>query len=293
VHFGVTLPNIGEGADARLLATVAREAEDAGWDGVFVWDALCVDTGDPASLPASDPWIALTAMAMTTERVRLGPIVTPISRRRPWKLARETATLDRLSGGRLTLPVGLGAATDDGGFFKVGEALDRRVRAKRLDEGLAILDGLWGGEPFHFEGEEFNLQEMTFLPRPLQSPRIPIWVVAAWPSPRSMRRALRWDGVMPIKRNADGSQVEMTPADLAEMRAYIAARRDSGVPYDIVVEASTPDDDPEAAVAKVRPYADAGVTWWLEAVWSAPDGFSGLRRRVEQGPPTLARERAG
>jgi alkanesulfonate monooxygenase SsuD/methylene tetrahydromethanopterin reductase-like flavin-dependent oxidoreductase (luciferase family) len=249
--------------DPRAIAELAREAEAAGWDGVFYWDGICVGEMD-----TYDPWVVMAAMAMRTERVRLGAILTPPARRRPWKLARETMTLDRLSGGRLVLPVGLGAL-DDGGFSKVGEPTDRKVRAGRLDEGLEILTGLWSGEPFSYEGEHYRLEEMTFLPPPIQKPRIPIWVVGAWPSERSMRRALRYDGL------------------LAAMREYVEENREAAGDYDIVWEGMTPGDDPARAAETVRPYAEAGVTWWIESMWTPPNGPDDLRRRIEAGPPRV------
>ena len=192
-------------------------------------------------------------MAMRTERVRLGAIVTPISRRRPWKLARETATLDHLSSGRLIVAVGLGAL-DDKGFGSVGEETDLKVRAEMLDEGLAILAGLWSGQPFHFYGAHYHVDEMTFLPPPMQTPRIPVWVVGAWPRMKSMRRALRWDGIVPQKSGA--TDTAMTPADIAAMRAFIDAEHDNTTPYDIITEGETPGDDPTAATAIVRPLVD-------------------------------------
>ena len=155
-----------------------------------------------------DPWVVLTAMAMRTERVRLGALVFAPSRRRPWKLAREAMTVDRLSGGRLVLPVGLGAL-DDQGFGNVGEETAARVRAERLDETLAILDGLWSGEPFGFDGDHYRFEPMTFRPRPVQEPRIPIWVVGAWPHSRSMRRAARWDGIV-VQTASDGTPAART-----------------------------------------------------------------------------------
>src|SRR5450755_1572954 len=174
MQYGVNLPIT---VDAQTLARLAGEAEAAGWDGVFVWDGL---SGNPENEPEKqaiyDPWIALAAIAMSTRRVRLGTMVTPLARRRPWKVARETVTLDHLCQGRLILPVGLGE-TSDGGFSNVGEELDRKKRAQLLDESLDILDGLWSGEPFSYNGEHYHIKEMTFLPGPVQSPRIPIWVV--------------------------------------------------------------------------------------------------------------------
>jgi alkanesulfonate monooxygenase SsuD/methylene tetrahydromethanopterin reductase-like flavin-dependent oxidoreductase (luciferase family) len=177
VRYGFIIPR----GDPRAVAELALEAEEADWDGAFYWDGI-----NAGEMETYDPWVVMAAMAMRTERVRIGAMLTPPARRRPWKLARETATLDHLSGGRLVLPVGLGAV-DDGGFGKVGEPTDRRVRARLLDESLEILTGLWSGEPFSYEGEHYKLGEMTFLPRPVQSLRIPIWVVGAWPSEKSMR----------------------------------------------------------------------------------------------------------
>jgi hypothetical protein len=219
----------------------------------------------------------MAAMAMRTERVRLGAIVTPPSRRRPWKLARETMTLDRLSNGRLILPVGLGAL-DDAAFANVGEPTEARTRAELLDESLAILDGLWSGEPFAFEGRHYRFGEMTFRPVPVQRPRIPIWVVGAWPHERSMRRTLRWDGVY---AQADGVGGIREVVGWAE-REWPAATRDRT--WDVVAEGRTPAGDPAAAATTVAEYEAAGATWWIESDWetSSPEA---IRKRIEAGPP--------
>jgi alkanesulfonate monooxygenase SsuD/methylene tetrahydromethanopterin reductase-like flavin-dependent oxidoreductase (luciferase family) len=179
---GIVLPNMGVCADAGLVAELGREAEQAGWDGVFVWDALNVPIEEPRNAATCDGWIALGLLAAATRTVTIGPMITPPSRRRPWKLARETTTVDHLSGGRLVLPVGLGAL-DDAAFSKVGEETDRRRRAQRLDEALAILQGCWGGRPFSFSGEHFQVEETTFLPPSHQRPRVPVWVGALLPAP--------------------------------------------------------------------------------------------------------------
>lgn len=287
MHYGVTLLNIGESSDPRIPSDLAVEAERAGWDGVFIWDTIYSQTQGEMGQAACDPWIAMAAIAARTSRLRFGPMVTPLSRRRPWKVARETVSLDHLSGGRLILPVGLGW-TPDGGYSRVGEELDRRKRAQMLDESLSIITGLWSGQPFSFHGEYYHVEEMTFLPRPVQQPRIPIWVVGAWPRPKSMRRALRYDGILPAKQGQDGSFVEMTPADFQAVQAYIAEHREESTPIDIVMEGETPGDDAEKARAIIQPFADAGVTWWLEAVWGTPEtegGVEGMRRRIRQGPP--------
>ena len=151
----------------------------------------------------------------------------------------------------MILPVGLGAL-DDAGFTRVGETIDRKVRAQLLNEGLAILAGLWSGRPFSFSGEHYQIQEMTFLPPPVQSPRIPIWVVGGWPRMKSMRRVLHWDGLLPNKLNEDGTLAEITPDDIREMKSFIDEQRTATTPFDIVWEGRTPGDDGERAAAIVR-----------------------------------------
>lgn len=288
MQYGIILPNMD--VDVRTLATLASDAEAAGWDGAFVWDCIY---GSPVNEPerreTCDPWIALAAIAMRTERVRLGTLVTPLSRRRPWNVARQTVSLDHLSEGRLILPVGLGAVTE-GGFARVGEELDRKIRAEMLDEGLAVLTGLWSGQPFSFNGQHYHVQEMIFLPPPAQSPRIPIWVVGAWPRMKSMRRALRWDGILASKMGEDGSYEQMTPADIQAMKTFIEEQRDNSTPFEIVMEGETDGSDPLGAAASVRPFAQAGVTWWLEDLWDSAKtkgGVEGMRVRIKQGPPAV------
>jgi alkanesulfonate monooxygenase SsuD/methylene tetrahydromethanopterin reductase-like flavin-dependent oxidoreductase (luciferase family) len=282
---GISIPPFGDYADARALATLAREAEQVGWDGFFLWDHVIFD---PSWHPIADPWVALAAVAMQTERMRIGTLITPIARRRPWKLARETVTLDRLSGGRLTLGVGLGdPARWDFGFF--GEEEDPRARAARLDEGLEVLTGSWRGEPFSHQGSHYQLREMRFLPRPLQEPRIPIWVGGVWPNKRPARRAARWDGFFPI---SFGDPI--TPATWRSILAYIALHRESSAPFDAVQSGAT--DGADRAADTVAAYADAGVTWWMEDLspyrfgrrWEDPwtaDDMHLMAERVRQGPP--------
>jgi alkanesulfonate monooxygenase SsuD/methylene tetrahydromethanopterin reductase-like flavin-dependent oxidoreductase (luciferase family) len=272
---GIVIPT----GDPRTVADLAREVEEAGWDGAFYWDGICV--GD---IETYDPWVVMAAMAMRTERVRIGSVLTPPARRRPWKLARETVALDHLSGGRLVLPVGLGAL-DDGGFSKVGEPTDRRVRAQLLDESLEILTGLWSGGPFSFAGEHYKLEEMTFLPPPVQSPRIPIWVVGAWPSERSMRRALRYDGVLAAAVGGSAESPGVTSETIREIKEYAEENREQGGTFDIVSEGQTPGEDPARAASIVGPYAEAGATWWIESPWTPPNAPDDLRVRIGQGPP--------
>ena len=295
MRFGFTIP--GPGDDVHTVVELAVEAERAGWDGVFLPDCICIDTPMDPAMPAFDPWVALAAIAARTERVRMGPMITPLSRRRPWKVAREVLTLDHLSNGRAVLPVGLGAL-DDAGFGRVGEATERKTRVELLDESLAIIAGLWSGEPFQFEGKHYHLGEMTFLPRPVQQPRVPIWVVGVWPREKSLGRAARWDGVIPQKMEADGEWGEMTAEDVREMRAWVAERRGGAGTegFDVVMEGETPGGKPETAAEQVGALAEAGVTWWLESMWSPRwqrEGYANeveaSRERIRQGPPRLER----
>lgn len=275
MHYGFVMPF----GDARMAAELAAKAEAAGWDGFFVWEPVW----------GWDAWVSLTAAAMRTERIRLGTMLTPLSRMRPWKLASETANLDHLSGGRVTLAVGLGAP--DSGFANFGEETDRRVRAELLDEGLSILTGLWRGEPFAFSGKHYTVDtagmHMGQAPS-LQQPRIPIWTVGAWPSERSLARALRYDGLIPSARGEDGQMRQVTPDELRAVVAYVGERRAG--PFEIIVEGVTPGEDAAGARAVLEPWAAAGATWWLESMWSAPaegDHAEAVRRRVEAGPPAL------
>jgi alkanesulfonate monooxygenase SsuD/methylene tetrahydromethanopterin reductase-like flavin-dependent oxidoreductase (luciferase family) len=269
--------------DPGAIADLAALAESVGWDGVYYWDGVAVGSGD-----AYDPWVVMAAIAMCTQRVTIGAIVTPPSRRRPWKLARETMTLDRLSGGRLVLPVGLGAL-DDGAFGNVGEPTGARTRAELLDESLAILDGLWSGRPFAFQGHHYRFGEMTFRPTPVQQPRIPVWVVGAWPRERSMRRAARWDGIV-VQAQDDagrgteaGADVVRSVVDYASRKRLASGERRR---FEVVLSGSTPAGEPGAAVAVVRPLVEAGATWWIEADWTSGTVDS-LRGRIEAGPPRV------
>jgi probable F420-dependent oxidoreductase len=225
-----------------------------------------------------DPWITMAAIAATTERIRFGPMVTPIPRRRPWKLARETATLDQLSGGRLILGVGIGEPPEE--FERFGEEPDPRVRGRMLDEGLEVLTGLWSGEPFSFEGEHYRVENALLVPRPVQQPRIPIWVGATWPRKPGFRRGARWDGVYPA-----GTQGNLTLAELREMRAFIQSQRTSDAPFDVLAGGDVPFDDPARAREILAEYAEAGVTWWVEGVGDWRGDVDAMARFIRGGPP--------
>ncbi|MPZ26167.1 MAG: LLM class flavin-dependent oxidoreductase [Micromonosporaceae bacterium] len=276
MRYGFVLPR----GDARTAAELAAEAESAGWDGFFVWEPVW----------GVDAWVALTAAAMVTGTIRLGTMLTPLPRRRPWELAGQTATLDNLSGGRVILSVGLGAIHDGWTAFETDPG--RKVRAELLDEGLAVLAGLWGGQPFAHQGRHYTVSPTEFmLPAPpVQQARIPVWVVGGWPRPRSMRRAAQWDGWLP---NFLPPASPATPDTLREgvdwLRRERAAQGQDMTGYEVIWEGQTSGDDPAAAAATVAPWAEAGATWWLEADWSLAGDAAAVtdacRRRLRAGPP--------
>lgn len=273
--------SINAADDFNAVVDLACEAEEAGWDGFFVPDGIAIDVSNLGPLPLFDPWVVLGAIAARTSRIRVGTMITPVPRRRPWKLARECVTADHLSNGRLILSVGLGAATDDAGFYKVGEAMDLKVRADRLDEGLAIIDGLWKGTACTFAGKHFRLEGMTMIPSPVQKPRIPIWVVAVWQKPKSMRRILSWDGVIPQKFN---SYDPLSPDEIRQLCAYVGEHRTAQGAFDIVTGGSSAANKSQRPADIVRPYLEAGATWWIEGDMTA-DTVQKCFDRVREGPP--------
>ena len=293
MQFGVTLPNFGEFWHPRTLATLAAEAEAAGWDGFFLWDHVMF-----GSTPTVDPWIALSAVALATKHMRLGPLVTPLPRRRPVKLARETVSLDHLSGGRLILGVGSGSGPWE--WEQLGDEPELARRAALLDEGLDLLTRLWSGEPIDHVGRHYRVRVelpggqglAAFLPAPVQRPRIPIWVAATWPHRAPFRRAARWDGVAPI---ADGQGLDgaLSPADVRAIRDFCDGLRDAARPFDLVVSGRTSGTDRAANAAQVRAYAEAGATWWLENIspwafgwnWQGPWPAEAMHARILAGPP--------
>jgi alkanesulfonate monooxygenase SsuD/methylene tetrahydromethanopterin reductase-like flavin-dependent oxidoreductase (luciferase family) len=277
VRYGIHAPNFGAFGNARDLAEMARDAEEAGWDGFFLWDQLLWT--DPINQVTADSWIALAAMATVTERIKLGALVTPMARRRPWKMAREIVTLDHLSGGRMVLGVGLGE-DDFREYSAFGEPADYATHAEKLDEGLEIISGLWSGEPFTFEGKHYQVKEVQFLPIPLQRPRIPIWVGGGWPRRRPFRRAARWDGIAP-----QGIYGPLTPDDVRALIAYINEHRSASGPFDVVYIGNMPEEKAQASSIAAE-YEKAGVTWWLEDYkpWSDAT-VAHVRGKLRNGPP--------
>lgn len=266
-------------ADPDELVDLAVRAERAGFDGFFLWDHIVfADDGDGPDIV--DPWLVLAVIAARTERITIGTMITPVSRRRPWVLARQTATLDLLSGGRLVLGVGLGSPAK-GDFEAFGDESDPVIRAELLDEGLAILDGLWSGERFAFDGQHFHVDEVRFRPRPAQRPRVPVWVGGTLPLRRPMSRAARWDGAVPLRwldRRLDRPSV----ADISSVRDQIRSERGDLERFDIAVWAEIA-EDPARLTAVLSEYGKAGATWWIETA-KPEDGWQDeLRARLRQG----------
>ena len=277
MHHGIDIPPFEEFANPRFMAEVAYEAEQAGWDAVFTWDHVWLGM----KAPFVDPWVALSAVAMRTNRIRIGAMVTPLARRRPWQVARATVSLDHLSNGRLIFGVGLGSPIDTE-FAAFGEETDNRVRARKLDEGLDVLAGLWSGEPFSYDGQEYKIDDVTFLPKPVQRPRIPIWVGGQWPNRAPFRRAARWDGAFPIVNNGS---TPITPDVLREIGDFTKAHRTSDGPFDMVAGAGNPMDDPAEIAERVAALEEAGLTWAIYSFGSWHGTIKGCRERIRQGPP--------
>jgi probable F420-dependent oxidoreductase len=293
MKYALYIPNYGVFGDARVLADLAKEAEDAGWDGFFLWDHIAQrdeEHGHTENLV--DPWVALSAVAMNTSTIRIGTTVTPLPRRRPWKLARETVSLDRLSNGRLILGVGIGLGEME--WHDLGEETDQRMRGKMLDEGLDVLTGLWSGEPFSFEGDHYHLKDAHFLPKPLQTPRIPIWVGGFWPKKGPFRRMARWDGMFPIYLTSGPEMMK----DLKESVDFVQNQRNAAGlhgPFDVAVTGVSPGGDLEKVKVQVNDAAAAGTSWWLELLMPVVFGFSSgddaaldvIRKRIRQGMPRV------
>jgi alkanesulfonate monooxygenase SsuD/methylene tetrahydromethanopterin reductase-like flavin-dependent oxidoreductase (luciferase family) len=279
VQYAINVPNFGDYGDPRTLVSLAQEAEASGWDGFFVWDHLHFYY-PPQRVAVTDPWVALTAIATATRSIRLGPMITPVARRRPWKLARETVALDHLSGGRLTLGVGLGEPAEE--FSTFGEVAEPRVRGDKLDEGLAVLTGLWSGERFSFAGQHFTVRDALFLPPPLQQPRIPVWIAGTWPSHRPLRRAAQFDGVFPFMAP---NFALPSPDQLREIVTFVRALRTTSAPLDVTIAGSTPGDEAARAAEMMAAYAEAGLTWWQEELTGRRGSLEAMRQRIRQGPP--------
>jgi alkanesulfonate monooxygenase SsuD/methylene tetrahydromethanopterin reductase-like flavin-dependent oxidoreductase (luciferase family) len=268
VRHGLFFPPFGELADPAVVVRLAGEAESRGWDGVFLWDHMIRPPGDPQVI--ADPWILLAAIAVSTTRLRLGTMITPLARRRPQKVARETVTLDHLSRGRLILGVGLGV-NSGGELERFGECTDEPRRAAMVDEALDLLFALWSGEEVHHRGASFTADGVRFLPTPLQRPRIPVWGAAVGGRRRAgpLRRAARLDGLFPVRATVE---------QFREAVGEIGALRGSLEGYEIAAEVAFDSDD-----TALGDFEEAGATWIMHSfpVHSTADEVGNA---AERGP---------
>ena len=275
LKFGVALPY----GNARMAARLAALAEEAGWDGCFLGDAIWCE----------DPMIALAAAAMTTRRIRLGPMIIPMPLRRPWKVASESLALDHLSDGRLILGLGAGAVWMGWQGFP-DEVTDTRARAEMLDESIDILTQLYQRKQFDYEGRHYHLKlslvdEMHYPPKPVQQPRIPLWVVGIWPRRKSIQRVLKCDGILVEKMSPEGKGEEATPTDLCEIKTYVDANRTLATPFDIVMSGRTATLDRAQIEEKLLPRQEAGLTWWIEDMIGQSE--EQVVESLRHGPPRL------
>lgn len=283
MHHALFLPIFGELADPRVLMTLGAEAEDAGWDGVYVWDHIAYSA--PVT-DIADPWIALAALATSTKRLRLGPMVTPLPRRRPISIAREVATLDVLSGGRVTLGVGIG---DDGAgeFSGTGDETDAKVRGAMLDEALDVLTVAWSGAEVSHRGRHYVLDGLRVCPRPVQEPRPPIWVAMRYGNRAPLRRGARYDGVFPIGIDSPDKLSEVVQ-EVQHLRQN--SRSDSSTPRNRALDVEAPFDVVVSGGPEKdwRPYRDAGATWWLISFSPYDVTADGVRAVLHNGPASGA-----
>jgi alkanesulfonate monooxygenase SsuD/methylene tetrahydromethanopterin reductase-like flavin-dependent oxidoreductase (luciferase family) len=274
MRYGIVMSNLDEYADPRLAIRLARAAEEAGWEAFFVWDHLGFVWGSPSS----DPWITLSAVAVSTNHLKLGTAITPLARRRPQVVANALGSLDLLSGGRMIFGAGLGGVTEEYTVF--GETGAAKERARMLDEGLAVLDRLWSGEMVTHHGQHYDVEKVSLAPLPFQRPRIPIWIGGE--SPPALRRAARWDGWLAPATSPDGTPImDKDPGRIAEMVAEIRRHRTTDTPFAVAVDGYSEPGDPTLPHA----YQMAGATWWLESIHGMRGPLDEMIARVEAGPP--------
>jgi len=279
LRYGIYAPNLGKASTPLTYARLARQAEVSGWDGFFIWDHILEWN---LRVPIFDAFTVLAAVATSTKHIRIGTTVTPLPRLKPWIVAKQTATLDHLSNGRMVLGVGLGGkeSTD---YARFGETPDNRILAEKLDESLIVITGLWSGKPFSFRGDHYQVGKTVFLPTPLQKPRIPIWVGGSWPHHGPFLRAAKWDGVIPLV--APGRLAK--PAEISDIVAFIKRSRPDLSGFDVVEINWTTGGNKANNAAKVSQFAEAGITWWLESMYAVRDSPERMLRRIIRGPPKV------
>ena len=267
MRFGLSFPNFGAYAEPATMVELAMAAESAGWDGFFMWDHIVISD----RMPVADPWVLLGAIGQATDSIKIGPMVAALPRHRPWVVARQAVTIDRLTGGRMILGVGIGYPPDVE-FATFDEPTGDRQRADMLDEGLSIITAVWSGEPFEFKGEHYRVRRNRFAPKPVQEPGIPIWVAGMLPNLRPFRRAARYDGVFPVRSDME----DLTPTDVARVARYVQGHRNTDDPFDVVVGGPMHGD-----VSAMR---DAGATWYLAGPNPAGESLEDTLTWISSGP---------
>jgi len=280
LNYGLYVPNFGKISHPSTYANLAFEAEKAGWDGFFLWDHL---VEKEQRIPITDSFISLAAIAQRTKRIRIGTTVTPLPKLKPWIAARQTVALDQLSNGRMILGVGLGVE-ESCAYKRLNENAENKILAEELDESLEIITGLWSGRPFSFEGKHYRIGKISFIPKPVQRPRIPIWLGGFWPNKGPFKRAAQWDGVLPLKQ---GGPIRPTPNDLHDILSYIRKHRTSKGQFDAAIIGWGTGKERKKNAEKITPYINAGMTWWLESLYTYRNSSDRMLQRIRLGPPKV------
>lgn len=278
IKYGLSLIHFNELADPDIVIELAVEAENAGWDGIFLPDHIVYDK--QAIYPVTETWILLSAIAARTTKIKIGTSVAALPQYRPWWFAKMTATLDVLSKGRLILGLGLGGPETE--YESFGDKYDLKILAEKMDESLDILLGLWTGESFSYSGKHYTLDNVALLPKPIQSPRIPLIFGGMWPTKKPFVRGAKFDGIMPIHKNFPQ---DLTTDELLEIKSIIKSNRTTNEPFELMIFGTgffTPDTRKEM----IKPYIDVGITWWLEHVNTLMQpSVDAMMEWVKQGPP--------
>lgn len=269
MKYAIDVTGLGRYADAEVVAQVATDAEQAGWDGLFIWDHL----GWVEGIPSGDPWVSITAAAAATSRIRLGFDVTPLPRRRPQIVATAVAALDRFSKGRIILGVGLGGVARE--FEAFGEPGDPKLRAAMLDEALDVITNLWSGERVRHRGRFYTVDDVALTPLPIQRPRPPVWVGGS--APPALRRAGSWDGYTAGNITDETGRIVLDSEQLRQRLETIAPAHGT---FDVAVVGQSDAGDHRLHAE----YEQAGATWWLECIHDLRGPLDDMLDRVRQGP---------
>ncbi len=295
-RFAVAVPNLGPFANPAAIVSLALLAEEAGWDGFFLWDHLLWTWPEPTDV--IEPWPVLGAIAQTTTRLMIGTMVTPVARRRPWQLAREVITLDHLSRGRMMLGVGLGSPDEDFTPFwphpssaraptpRELEAAEHRERWRRFHDGLQLLDQLLRGATADRDDALLTARDVTLRPRAYRNRTIPILVGGRATTMRGLHLAAEHAGGVPIAFD----QESPGQPSLQQVRTYATTIRQAAAPRTPVVAIWAHTDGRPRAASDIKPYIDAGVDWWIETVPGGEETddprntIDFLRKRITVGP---------